>query len=61
LIWPEHLPSMGAPDSVGGPKGPNAKFLQDFGKTLLDKYKPKAIVVFSAHWESHGQIEGISL
>lgn len=45
-------------DSIGGPKGVNAKFLQDFGKTLIEKYNPKAVVVFSAHWETHGQIEG---
>lgn len=35
-----------------GPKGPLAQFLAEFGPTLLKKYKPKAIVVFSAHWES---------
>jgi len=46
-------------DSIGGPKGPHAQFLKDFGKTLMDKYNPKAIVVFSAHWETHGHIEGI--
>ena len=26
----------------------------------MEKYNPKAIVVFSAHWETHGHIEGIS-
>jgi aromatic ring-opening dioxygenase catalytic subunit (LigB family) len=35
-----------------GPKGPLAQFLAAFGPILLKKYKPKAIVVFSAHWES---------
>jgi aromatic ring-opening dioxygenase catalytic subunit (LigB family) len=25
----------------------------------MEKYNPKAIVVFSAHWETHGHIEGI--
>jgi aromatic ring-opening dioxygenase catalytic subunit (LigB family) len=25
---------------------------------LLEKYNPRAIVVFSAHWETHGHIEG---
>jgi len=28
------------------------QFLQDFGPALLEKYRPKAILVFSAHWES---------
>jgi hypothetical protein len=60
LIWPERLPSRLPLDSIGGPKGPNANFLRDFGQTLIEKYNPKAIVVFSAHWETHGHIEGIS-
>ncbi|KAJ3556530.1 hypothetical protein NM688_g1979 [Phlebia brevispora] len=38
-----------------GPKGPLANFLKDFGPVLLSKYKPKAIVVFSAHWESDSE------
>jgi len=38
-----------------GPEGPLAKFLKDFGPALLEKYKPKAIVVFSAHWETMGE------
>ncbi|THV07863.1 Extradiol aromatic ring-opening dioxygenase [Dendrothele bispora CBS 962.96] len=38
-----------------GPEGPLAKFLKDFGPVLLEKYKPKAIVVFSAHWETTGE------
>lgn len=60
LIWPERLPSRTPQDAIGGPKGPHAQFLKDFGKTLLEKYNPKAIVVFSAHWETHGHIEGTS-
>ncbi|KAF7320984.1 LigB domain-containing protein [Mycena chlorophos] len=36
----------------GGPQGALATFLKDFGPALLSKYKPKAIVVFSAHWET---------
>ncbi|KAF7297210.1 LigB domain-containing protein [Mycena indigotica] len=36
----------------GGPNGPLATFLRDFGPALLEKYNPKAIVVFSAHWET---------
>jgi len=38
-----------------GPKGPLATFLKDFGPILLQKYKPKGIVVFSAHWETVGE------
>ena len=38
-----------------GPKGPLANFLRDFGPFLLEKYKPKAIVVFSAHWDTRGK------
>ena len=37
-----------------GKDGPLAQFLRDFGETLVRKYKPKAIVVFSAHWETNG-------
>lgn len=37
-----------------GPTGPLATFLKDFGPALLRKYKPKGIVVFSAHWETLG-------
>lgn len=44
-----------------GPKGPLATFLKDFGPILLDKYKPKAIVVFSAHWETIGERLGMSI
>jgi aromatic ring-opening dioxygenase catalytic subunit (LigB family) len=38
-----------------GPKGQLASFLRDFGPSLLKKYKPKGIVVFSAHWETAGE------
>ncbi|CAL1704287.1 unnamed protein product [Somion occarium] len=38
-----------------GSKGPLANFLRDFGPALLEKYKPKGIVVFSAHWETYGE------
>lgn len=41
--------------SYQGPKGPLANFLRDFGPALLKKYKPKGIVVFSAHWETSGE------
>jgi len=30
------------------------QFLKDFGKFLVEKYNPKAIVVFSAHWDADG-------
>lgn len=38
-----------------GSKGPLANFLRDFGPSLLEKYKPKGIVVFSAHWDTYGE------
>jgi len=38
-----------------GPSGPLASFLSDFGPALLQKYRPKGIVVFSAHWETVGE------
>ncbi|KZP02757.1 Extradiol ring-cleavage dioxygenase, class III enzyme, subunit B [Athelia psychrophila] len=38
-----------------GPRGPLATFLRDFGPTLIRKYQPKGIVVFSAHWETAGE------
>lgn len=37
-----------------GSNGPLANFLRDFGPALLEKYKPKGIVVFSAHWDTYG-------
>ena len=37
------------------------QFLQDFGETLVKKYKPKAIVVFSAHWDTDGTRLGTQL
>lgn len=42
--------------TIQGPKGSLATFLRDLGPTLLEKYKPKAVVVFSAHWESEDEI-----
>ena len=59
LIWPEWIPGRLPLDSIGGPNGPNAQFLRDFGKALMAKYNPRAIVVFSAHWETQGHIEGV--
>ena len=42
-----------------GPNGPLAQFLKDFGPALLHKYKPKGILVYSAHWETTGERLGI--
>ena len=39
-------------DFEGGPSGAQAKFLKKFGDMILQTYKPNAIVVFSAHWET---------
>jgi len=38
-----------------GPQGTLAKFLGDFGPHLINKYNPKGIIVFSAHWETSGE------
>lgn len=38
------------------PTGPLARFLSLFGPALLEKYKPKGIVVFSAHWEEPDEV-----
>ena len=43
-----------------GPESPLANFLRDFGPTLLAKYQPKGILVFSAHWETKGEKLGTS-
>ncbi|KAH6580970.1 hypothetical protein BASA60_002645 [Batrachochytrium salamandrivorans] len=51
---PRRAPS---PGDVGGPNGPHSKFLKEYGPQLLERLKPKAIVVFSAHWETHGAIQ----
>jgi len=51
--------SMGL-NAIGGPRGLHAQFLKQFGPFLLNRYKPKAIVVFSAHWETSGAIEVMS-
>ncbi|QRW05749.1 aromatic ring-opening dioxygenase LigB subunit [Ceratobasidium sp. AG-Ba] len=37
-------------------RGPLARFLSMFGPALLEKYKPKGIVVFSAHWEESDEV-----
>ena len=40
---------------------PLATFLKDFGPALLAKYRPRAIVVFSAHWDTAGERLGYSI
>ncbi|KAL1707444.1 Extradiol ring-cleavage dioxygenase, class III enzyme, subunit B [Schizophyllum commune] len=58
LAFPENTRAVfGGPTMFqwAGPHGPLAAFLKDFGPTLLKKYNPKAIVVFSAHWETYGE------
>lgn len=58
LIYPPSLSvsssGMAAVADIQGPDGSLANFLQDLGPALLNKYDPKAIVVFSAHWETNG-------
>jgi aromatic ring-opening dioxygenase catalytic subunit (LigB family) len=61
LLSPEkEANKLAALSSVGGPRGLHKQFLKEFGPFLLKKYKPKAIVVFSAHWETRGTIEVMS-
>jgi len=58
LAFPENATRSGAGATAmehQGPRGPLAAFLKDFGPALLKKYKPRAIVVFSAHWETAGE------
>ena len=62
LLSPEkEAGRMASLNSIGGPRGLHSQFLKQFGPFLLKKYKPKAIVVFSAHWETRGTIEGTHL
>jgi hypothetical protein len=56
------FPESALPQSIAshaGPNGPLANFLRDFGPALLDKYKPKGILVFSAHWETSRELLGM--
>lgn len=48
----------GALESLKGPRLLLAAFLSDFGPALLQKYKPKTIVIFSAHWETDDETLG---
>ncbi|GAA5860334.1 hypothetical protein JCM8547_003466 [Rhodosporidiobolus lusitaniae] len=61
LVYPPNLATshsrLAAIADLQGPSGALANFLKDLGPALMDKYKPKAIVVFSAHWETeHGAV-----
>ncbi|KAJ9102201.1 hypothetical protein QFC20_005030 [Naganishia adeliensis] len=53
LLWPKNLdnPRGDLMGDISGPDGLLPQFLRDFGKTLIDKYNPKGIIVFSAHWD----------
>lgn len=48
-------PGMRALIERVGLESPTANFLRDFGPALLAKYRPKGILVFSAHWETEGE------
>ena len=45
---------MDIPGVAMSKSGALTQFLKDFGKLLIEKYNPKAIVVFSAHWDTDG-------
>jgi hypothetical protein len=47
-------PRLGGVSHDMGPRSVHAQFLSDFGPALLEKYRPKGIVVFSAHWDEKG-------
>lgn len=49
------LSSRGGFEAYQGPNGPLASFLKVFGPALLKKYNPRAVVVFSAHWETSSE------
>ncbi|CAE6416929.1 hypothetical protein RSOLAG22IIIB_04568 [Rhizoctonia solani] len=48
-------PRFGSVESQAG-RGALGRFLSQFGPALLEKYNPKGIVVFSAHWEQPGEV-----
>jgi len=60
LIWPkEQFPGSSPMDSSWDKFGPDdtlAQFLQDLESSI--KYDPRAIAIFSAHCETHGQTLG---
>ena len=51
-FWEKDMESSRPMPESLGPNSPVVHFLKDFGPLLLEKYKPKGIVVFSAHFES---------
>ena len=63
LAFPESTTTSRSDELLGamGPKSNLASFLRDFGPALLKKYKPKGLVVFSAHWETEGERLGVFL
>ena len=58
LLYPPHLvesnPMISTIGRVQGPGGLLCQFLEDFGPVLMEKYKPRAVVVLSAHYETRG-------
>jgi len=59
LAYPDELlkrmpPAQAERISGMGPRGELATFLRDFGPWVIEKYKPRAVVVLSAHWETQG-------
>lgn len=58
LVYPPPAQVEGLGSHMGS-KGPLAQFLAEFGPALLKKYKPKGIVVFSAHWETLEERQGM--
>jgi aromatic ring-opening dioxygenase catalytic subunit (LigB family) len=48
-------PQMRAIVEHAGQESPLANFLRDFGPALRAKYRPRGILVFSAHWETEGE------
>ena len=58
LLLPPHLakdsPMLETLGEIQGPDGLLSQFLQDLGPVLMEKYRPKAIVVLSAHFETQG-------
>ncbi|KAI1080558.1 LigB-domain-containing protein [Whalleya microplaca] len=49
---PVYFFSHGGPDVMYNTKHPVYPVLQNIGKEITEKVKPKAIVVFSGHWEA---------
>ncbi|KAK3396047.1 Extradiol ring-cleavage dioxygenase, class III enzyme, subunit B [Sordaria brevicollis] len=54
---PVYFFSHGGPDVQYNTKHPVYPVLQAIGKEIIHKVKPKAVVVFSAHWQSSSRSE----